>query len=313
MTRPLVSIPIPCHNAAPWLAATLESALAQTWENKEIIFVDDGSTDGSLALAQTFAARGVRIVTQPNAGAATARNRALREATGEFFQFLDADDLLAPGKISAQLRVLADREPGLLATCRWGRFEDEPARARFADEAVFRDFSPMDYLLLHTREGRMMHPAAWLVPRDVAERAGPWDERLSLNDDGEYFARVVLASAGIVFVSDATAATFYRSGIASSLSRRRSASALASLARSVELIAAHLTKAENSPRSRMALADYWQRLVYELYPGDPAASRAAAHRVRELGGSNLPPPMGSRQRLLAHLIGWKLVRRLFPT
>src|SRR4051812_14036077 len=94
MSAPLVSILIPCRNAEPWLAATLESALAQTHPATEIILVDDGSTDGSLELAHSFAARGVRIATQANAGASAARNHAFRESRGEFIQFLDADDLI---------------------------------------------------------------------------------------------------------------------------------------------------------------------------------------------------------------------------
>lgn len=308
---PLVSILIPAYNAAPWLAQTIDSALAQTHARCEVIVVDDGSTDTTLEIAQTRAPLGVRVLTQANAGAAASRNRAFAFAQGDFIQYLDADDVLSPGKISAQLALLAARAPGMLATCRWGRFVDDPGQARFVDDDVFANFTPVDYLLLHTRDARMMHPAAWLVPRLVAQRAGPWDERLSLNDDGEYFARVALASAGIAFTPDPAAATYYRSGNRCSLSQRRSARALASLFLSVELVATHLTAAEDSTRTRQALADYWQRLAYELYPGDLATSRTAARRARELGGSQLAPPFGARQRRLARVLGWRLVRRLF--
>jgi glycosyltransferase involved in cell wall biosynthesis len=310
---PLVSILIPAYNSAPWLAQTVESALAQTHPRCEVIIVDDGSTDATLAIARATESRGVRVIAQANAGAAAARNRAREAARGDFIQYLDADDLLSPGKIAAQLATLSVRPPDTLATCRWGRFESNPAQARFVDDAVFRDLGPIDYLLLHTGESLMMHPAAWLVPRAVSDRAGPWDERLSLNDDGEYFARVVLASAGLVFTADPAAASYYRSGITGSLSRRRSAAALISLERSIELISSHLLAAENSPRVRRALADYWQRLVYELYPAHPAGSRAACRRVREFGGSQVAPSMGSRQRLLARFVGWKIVRRIFSS
>lgn len=307
---PLISILIPCHNAAPFLAATLESALAQTWPKREIIVVDDGSTDDSLALARRFESRGVQVLDQPNRGASAARNRALRAARGDYFQFLDADDLLSPEKIATQLAVLGDRAPGTLGSCRWGRFATDPAQTDFAAESVFRDFSPVEFLQVQIGTGHMMHPGAWLVPRPVAERAGPWDERLSLNDDGEYFARVVLASAGIAF-TPAPAASHYRSGLRGSLSQRRSKTALASLALSVELVALHLTAADHSPRTRQALADYWQRLVYELYPGDPAGSRQAEARAAALGGSRVPPPLGYRQHLLARFIGWRLAYRIF--
>ncbi len=304
----LVSLLIPCYNAAPWIAATLESALAQTWPHCEIIVVDDGSRDESVTVARRFESRGVRVIAQPNRGASAARNAAVRAAQGHYFQFLDADDLLTPDKIAAQITRLQKEGDDCVATCRWGRFTDDPAAAKFVDEAVFRDFAPIDYLLLHVGAAQMMHPAAWLVPRGVAERAGPWDESLSLNDDGEYFARVVLAARRIAF-SD-TGASLYRSNLTASLSRRRDERALISVTHSVELIAGHLQRAEDSPRVRRALADYWQRLVYEIYPDGPVHCKRAEAEVRALGGSSLRPTMGSRERLAAQLLGWKLARRL---
>src|SRR6185503_8183759 len=80
MTEPCVSILIPCHNAEPWIAATIESALAQTWPNTEIIVVDDGSTDDSAAIASRSIDRGVRVVMQSNRGASAARNAGLAQA-----------------------------------------------------------------------------------------------------------------------------------------------------------------------------------------------------------------------------------------
>lgn len=310
---PLVSILIPAWNSAPWLGATLDSALQQTHPRIEIIVIDDGSTDQTLTVARARAARHpdrIRVVSQSNAGASAARNHALRLASGDYIQFLDADDLLSPRKIELQLALLSTRAADTLATCRWGRFESDPSASRFVDHAVFRDFSPIDYLLAHVGAGQMMHPAAWLIPRSVAERAGPWDESLSLNDDGEYFARIVRCSVGLAFTVDSAANSLYRSNLSSSLSARRSAKALASLVRSCELIATQVTAIEDSPRSRAALATYWQRLCYELYPEDPAASRSAELRAINLGGSALRPPMGKKQQLLARLIGWRFTYRM---
>jgi glycosyltransferase involved in cell wall biosynthesis len=303
----LVSIVIPCHNAAPWLAETLESALAQTWPEKEIILVDDGSTDECPEIARSFAARGVRFQQQPNRGAAAARNTGLALARGDYLQFLDADDLLTPDKIEAQVELLKSGAPGQIGSCRWGRFVSDPSNARFVDEAVFRNFQSVDYLIVHAGEQRMMHPAAWLVPRAVAERAGLWNETLSLNDDGEYFARVVLASRGIAY--SATGASLYRSRLPHSLSRRRGRPELESLVHSVELVTRHLREAEDTPRVHRALADYWQRLAYELFPDAPDLFNKAESAARAFGGSTLEPEMGKRQRLFARLVGWKLARR----
>ncbi len=92
--KPLVSILIPAYNAEQWLGDTLKSALAQTWERKEIVIVDDGSTDGTLALARQFESDVVRVFTQKNQGAAATRNSAFAFSKGDYIQWLDADDLL---------------------------------------------------------------------------------------------------------------------------------------------------------------------------------------------------------------------------
>jgi len=307
---PLVSILIPCHNAARWLAATLESALAQTHPRCEVILIDDGSTDGSLALAQTFAPRGVRIASQPNRGAAAARNHALRLARGDFIQYLDADDLISPRKIGLQLPLLATRPANTLATCRWGRFETDPSAARFVDEAVFRDFDGPDFLQLAGETGAMMHPSAWLVPRAVADAAGLWDEALSLNDDGEYFCRVVLASAGLAFCADPDARSFYRSGLPGSLSRWRSPAARRSQFRSIELITARLGAADDSPRTCRACAGYWRRFVHDFYPEPAGLIRRAEAEIARLGEETGRPPMGAKTALLAALLGGRTAWRL---
>lgn len=306
---PLVSILIPCHNAAPWLAETLESALAQTWPHKEILVVDDGSTDESAKIARTYAGHGVHLIVQENRGASAARNRAQREAKGNFFQFLDADDLISPEKISAQIALLSTRPAGMVATCAWGRFTDDSAAARFVDQAVFRDFASVDFLILAARIGAMMHPSAWLVPRALAEQAGPWDESLSLNDDGEYFCRVLLASAGLVFTPEVR--SYYRSGLPGSLSRRRDERSRRSQFRSIELIEQHLLAAEDSPRTRRACANYYQRFIHDFFPSPRDLMRLAAQHVAILGGSDLDrPAMGPRTAALGRFIGWKNVWRL---
>lgn len=304
---PLVSILIPCHNAAPWVAATLESVLAQTWPHCEIIFVDDGSTDNSLALARAFEPRGVRVVPQANVGASAARNHALRLAQGEFIQFLDADDLLAPDKIERQARLLATAPGGSVAAGPWGRFERDPTTAIFTPEDNWRDSEPLDWLALNFAGRGMMPPAAWLVPRALADASGPWDERLTLNDDGEYFCRVLLASTGVHFSAEAR--SFYRSNLSGSLSRRRSEVAWRSAFLSHELCAGHLLAREDSTRTRRACADLYQRLAYAMFPNCPELVTACEIEARRFGGSAQRADGGRAFRFVARLVGWKTARR----
>ncbi|HND62627.1 MAG TPA: hypothetical protein PLB90_14190, partial [Opitutaceae bacterium] len=192
----------------------------------------------------------------------------------------------------------------------WGRFEHDPAHARFVDDVVERDFAAVDFLVLAGETGAMMHPAAWLVPRAVAEHAGPWDETLTLNDDGEYFCRVMLASAGLAYCADPAAKTYYRSGLAGSLSHQRGERARRSQFRSLELITSRLRAAEDSPRTRHACAGYWRRFVHDFYPAPSDLIRRAEAEVAALGESVGSPPMGPRSHAVAALLGWRMLWRL---
>ncbi len=104
---PVVSILIPCYNAERWVAQAIESALAQTWLEKEVIVMDDGSTDGSLEVIKQFGDR-IRWTSGPNCGGNVARNRLLEFAHGDWLQYLDADDYLLPDKVARQMECLAE-------------------------------------------------------------------------------------------------------------------------------------------------------------------------------------------------------------
>ncbi len=113
MKGPLVSIVLPVYNAEAFLRETLESVFALDYEPLEVIVVDDGSTDGSAALAQSFP--GVRCIRQENRGPAAARNTGIEAAQGEFVAFVDADDIVLPHKLSVQVGYLLDH-PEVTAT-----------------------------------------------------------------------------------------------------------------------------------------------------------------------------------------------------
>jgi glycosyltransferase involved in cell wall biosynthesis len=104
MPDPLVSIIIPCYNSALWIAEAIHSALGQSWSNKEVIVIDDGSKDESLKVIQSFGDR-IRWETGPNRGGCAARNRGIALARGEWVQFLDADDVLLPDCIEQKFRT----------------------------------------------------------------------------------------------------------------------------------------------------------------------------------------------------------------
>jgi glycosyltransferase involved in cell wall biosynthesis len=309
-TAPLVSVIIPCYNGARWLSATLESALAQTWPRVEIIVVDDGSRDESLAIARGFANQEVRVESIPNSGASAARNRGLALARGDYLQFLDADDLLSAEKIERQVRRLERAPENSVATCAWARFRASPSDAVFRNEPLWRDLAPVEWLVCSWREHVMMATASWLVPRRLAEKAGPWDASLGPNpvDDMEYFSRVLLAADAVLFCEEAR--VYYRSGIDGSLSRQRKDENWRAIFRSFQLTVDRLLARENSAATRLASATALQRLVFAAYPKVKDERRAAERRIGELGGTDLRPDTGPKRRLLQSLIGWKATKYL---
>lgn len=307
--EPLVSIIIPSYNAAPWIEETLESALKQNWKNTEIIVVDDGSTDASLEIAKKFISRGVKVFSQTNKGASAARNKGFQESQGEFIQYLDADDLLAPDKIERQLKILgSDRHSNYIASGEWARFYQNPEEALFIAQFLWQDMSPVDWLVNAWENHLMMHPAAWLVPRQIAERAGLWNESLSLNDDGEYFCRVLLASQGVKFCQGAK--SYYRSGNSTSLSGSKSRRAWESAFLAMELGTSNLLATEDSPRTRHACATVFQRFIYEVYPDVPDFQKKAQQKVEKFGGSDLPASGGPMFKLLSSYLGWQRAKKM---
>jgi glycosyltransferase involved in cell wall biosynthesis len=127
---PLVSIILPVFNGAATLGDTVRSLLAQTEPDWELLIIDDGSTDRSLALAESFAAADRRIWAYPfaNAGQAIARNRGIERAQGNYVSFIDADDRWHPDKLRAQLAALA-ADPAAAWAYSWTLLTDDDGRA----------------------------------------------------------------------------------------------------------------------------------------------------------------------------------------
>jgi glycosyltransferase involved in cell wall biosynthesis len=306
----LVSILIPAYNADKWIAATIQSAIAQTWPTTEIIIVDDGSRDNTLSVARSFERKTVRVVTRPNGGAAAARNAALRLAQGDYIQWLDADDLLAPDKIAAQMQLAArysDRR--VLFSSPWAYFMYRPGAAKFTPTALWQDLSPVDWILHKWTQTLHMQTATWLVSRELSDAAGPWNTELLGEDDGEYFTRVVLASTGTRFSPDA--GVFYRIVDASRLSHiGQSDAKLEAQLTSMRLQIGYLLAVEDSPRVRAAVISYLQAWLPYFYPERPDLVERIHSLASTIGGRLKPAHIGSKYRLVDKLVGRATAKKL---
>jgi glycosyltransferase involved in cell wall biosynthesis len=307
--EPLVSILIPAHNAQAWIKDTIESALAQTWPRKEIIVVDDGSKDETFNVAQQFASRTVKVFTQKNQGASTARNSAFTACQGDFIQWLDADDLLGPGKVIRQMQAAQRVSPRTLLSSAWAPFIYRTSKTQFTASPLWEDLAPVEWLLRKMGQNLHMQTSTWLVSRELTETAGPWDTRLTLDDDGEYFCRVLLASEGTHFVPEAK--TYYRTSGFSSLSKvDGSAKKLESQFLSMQLHIGYLRSLEESPRVYAACLYYLNTWLPYFYPERMDIVEQARELARSLGGGTLPIPLLSwKYAWLRALFGWSAAKR----
>lgn len=301
----LVSILIPCYNAEKWLRETIESALSQTWLNKEIIIVDDGSTDNSLMIARQYESKSVKVVTQENQGAPTARNTALKHSCGDYIQWLDSDDLLAPFKVEKQMEA-AQRigNPKVLLSCPWGIFFYRWRKAQFFSCGLWCDLSPVEWLITRFEEGWPMSNSAWLVSRALTELAGPWDKRILINQDGEYFCRVVAMSDNVVFVREAR--EYVRRSNQRSVSKARSRKALESHFLSITLCIHYLLSLEDSERARRACVIFLQNNFDYYYPDQTDLMKSANDLARELGGTLSPHVLRRRLSIAKMILGFTL-------
>jgi glycosyltransferase involved in cell wall biosynthesis len=207
MSEPTVSVIVPAYNAAGYLQAAVESALAQTRRDLEVIVVDDGSTDGTpdvLERCRALDPARVRIVRQANAGPSRARNHAIRVARGRLLALLDADDEWMPTFLEEQLGILESRPDVAVVTTnalnRGGACDGQPY-GPWPDPRPDPDLSS---ILADETSVFVMT----VFRRQVVEAIGGFDESLRTNEDYDFWIRA--AMAGFRFARNARPLGYYR-------------------------------------------------------------------------------------------------------
>jgi glycosyltransferase involved in cell wall biosynthesis len=306
--KPLVSILISAYNAEEWIFCTLQSAVAQTWPRKEIIVVDDGSTDGTAEIARRFASKGVTVVSTGNRGLSAGQNHAYRLSKGDYIQYLDADDLLAPDKIERQLAALRESDSRrILLSSPWAPFYYRTRDAQFVRNSLWQDLSPVEWLLRKLSENLHMQNATWLVSRELADAAGPWMEDLHYDQDGEFFARVLLASEGTRFVPGT--GIFYRVTGSNRMSYLgNSGKKRDSLLLSIKLHMQYLRSLEDSERVRKACLTYLQNWYPNFYPERPDVMAELQSLAADLQGHLEEPRLRWKYAWMKPLFGWQAAK-----
>lgn len=307
MNQPLVSIIIPVYNKAAFIRDTLDSALAQTYPNTEIILVDDGSSDGSLKILEKYTEdfpEKIRLFAQKNAGVSPATNKGINMAKGDYIQFLDADDLLSPNKIENQIKLLAGHSLGAISICEWVTFRDKPEEHERWSLKVFKDYSePVEIGLDFFNRSEMMADSCYLVPRKLIDKVGPWNDALTINQDGEFFFRVILQACEVLF--EPTGRVFYRKPAINNVSQQKSYRASQSLLESYRCYERELLKKEDSQRVREALAKNYLRFIYVTYPKFPDLIKEAEKEIGKFAFSKPVSIGGPKFQQISKWIGFK--------
>jgi glycosyltransferase involved in cell wall biosynthesis len=270
--------------------------------------VDDGSKDRTAEMAQRFASKEVAVVSKENQGAAATRNHAMRLSQGDYVQWLDADDLLAPDKIERHLSALQESDSRrVLLSSPWAYFNYRTRGARFVSTSLWHDLSPVEWLFRKMSQNLHMQTATWLTSRELAEAAGPWDTRLLSDDDGEYFCRVLLASEGTRFAPEAK--MFYRITQSSRLShigasdRKKDAMLV-----SMKLHIQYLLSLEDSERVRRACLTYMQNWYHNFFPERPDIVAELQDIATQLQGHLEEPSLRWKYAWMKPMFGWKAAK-----
>lgn len=207
--NPLISIIIPSYNRENLISETLDSVLAQTYANWECIIIDDRSTDGTNAIIKEYSNRDNRFITiskptELKQGASVSKNLGLQIARGKYIQFLDSDDILADNKLEKQIDTLKNENEKVISVCVTSNFKE------IKDDVIlnierkdYRNFNNSEeYFDLIGENGGYYAPESFLISKELINFSGYWNEDLTLNDDGEFFFRIIYNSNKIIFIND---------------------------------------------------------------------------------------------------------------
>lgn len=310
--NPLVSIIIPNYNSELFLEACLKSAINQTYPNIEVIIVDDGSQDKSLDIISRYEkSESTVFLYRRNRlpkGAPTCRNIGIAKAKGDYIMFLDSDDLIKENKVESQINIL-NGSTSDIALCNCYLFWSNDLKK--LEKLYVKDSSfiapAMDWIVELLISGRFVTLHSWLVPKNIIEKTGFWNESLTKNQDGEYFIRIINNTEKIKFVTDTD--VYYRKGIFSSITASNTKGKAESVLRSLDTYV-DVFEERKPMKYQKALSKLFYGFYYYYYPEYSSLLKKAKYKAQKY--SKTPPePFGSKRVMaLSKFIGWKRAKEM---
>ena len=213
----MVSVVIPCYNAAKFLEKTVNSVFSQTYSDYELILIDDGSTDNTAEIINSYGDR-VRAKFTPNRGASSARNLGTSLATGNFIQYLDADDILLPNALAKRITALEQTDTDI-SYSNWQKLEENLSGDFELGELITRkieDINEDPEIAIFT--DFWGPPASLMYRKAIVDKIGGWNESLPIIQDARFLLDASLFGAKFVHVAEID--SYYRVHKKNSLSKR---------------------------------------------------------------------------------------------
>jgi len=294
-----VSVVIPCYNARQYIAATLESVFAQKDIGLEVILVDDGSRDGS---ADFVAAQfpQVTVYRTANQGPSAARNFGTGHSSGEFIQYLDADDLLAPGKLQTQLAALRSTNADV-AHGDWTKFRTGEDGTKIILGHIVRQLGPEPDLDLF--RGFWCPTGAWLTRRTMVDRVGGWLPQFPVIQDARFTLDCALHGARFVYCPGVMAE--YRVHQEGSVSTRSRAAFLDDCLRNaLEVRDWWASRDQLGSERRTAVIGVLDMVASGSLVHAPKLFRRACDSIDEIPGQ-YPPKWSLKKRIAVKIFGYR--------
>ncbi|MBS9525597.1 glycosyltransferase family 2 protein [Litoribacter alkaliphilus] len=290
MMLPLVSVIIPVFNKKDFVEEAVNSVLNQTYDNLEILLIDDGSIDGSTKILKNLALRypsKIKLIQQTNKGACHARNIGIQESKGDYIQFLDSDDVLDTQKIKSQVEKLNWQPKDVIIFGRWEYFDHQIGDLAAEESPFYREYpKPFELLVELWTSQQMIASFSWLVPREILIKSGKWDESLCLNQDGDFFSRVILASGLLKY--DKSAKGYYRKPKKNNISIRKDQEASKSLYKTFENYQNNIFKVDQGKKVKRGLIKNYEHFIYRMNAISPELCCQAFEKIKALFGKKRP-------------------------
>ena len=302
--NPFVSILIPCYNAEHWIDAAIRSALCQTHGDKEVIVVDDGSTDSSLDIIRRYDGQ-IQWETGPNMGGNHARNRLLELASGEWLQYLDADDYLSVTKLARQLQHLQSHpdadviySPVILEY--WDKNATRVTHVETQDVQISDD--PWTLLI----RWRMPQTGGPLWKKSIVEAVSGWNKNQPCCQEADLYLRLLQHGANFTYCNEAGAV--YRQWSQNTVCTKDPLLSISKRLDIIDAAEAHLqTNGQLTNEQLIAIAETRMEVARLVYRLDPIVARSVERQARlQLPARKLPKAAAfpSTYRVAYRLLGF---------